>query len=173
MPSRREVLGLPLADLIAAGLERLHASGEFEERSPIDPAYNCLAFAAGDTERYWSPLGVGGYSWPAEAPVEDTVGGVMAALACAGYVECADASFEDGYEKVAVFAIGDQPTHAARQDPDSQMWLSKLGKEYDIAHANVEDVGGKEYGEPVKYLRRERTDVPELPLMRPSKFSDT
>ena len=43
MPSRREALGLPLSDLIAAGLERLHESGEYEERSPIDPAYNCVA----------------------------------------------------------------------------------------------------------------------------------
>jgi len=45
--------------------------------------------------------------------------------------------------------------------------LSKLGKEYDIAHANLNDVGGEEYGEPVKYMRRERTSAPELPRMRP------
>lgn len=158
MPSRRDALGLPLAELIAAGLERLHASGEYAERSPIDPAYNCVAFAAGDTERFWSPLAVSGYWWPADALMEDTIGGVMSALACVGYVECEDPAFEDGYEKVAVFAKDERPTHAARQDPDEQLWLSKLGKEYDIAHTNLAEVGGTEYGEPVRYMRRERAD---------------
>ncbi len=160
MPSRREALRLSLADLVARGLERLQATGEYEQRSPVDAAYNCVAFAAGDTERFWSPQAVGGYWWPADALKEDTVGSVMAALACVGYVECEDSAFEDGYEKVAIFAKDERPTHAARQDPDAQLWLSKLGKEYDIAHANLEDVGGKEYGEPVKYMRRERTSAP-------------
>jgi len=91
----------------------------------------------------------------------------MAALACVGFVECTDATFEDGHEKVALFAAEDRPTHAARQETDSEVWLSKLGKEYDIAHANLNDVGGEEYGEPVKYMRRERTSAPELPRMRP------
>lgn len=167
MPSRRGTLSLPLADLVAQGLERLHASGEYEERSPIDPAYNCVAFAAGDTGHFWSPTAMDGCSWPADAPADDTVDGVMAALACVGFVECTDATFEDGYEKVALFAAEDRPTHAARQDTDSEVWLSKLGKEYDIAHANLNDVGGEEYGEPVKYMRRERTSAPELPRMRP------
>lgn len=158
---------------MAAGLERLDASGAYEERSPVDATYNCVAFAAGDTGHYWSPLAVGGFWWPADALTEDTVGGVMAALACVGYVECEDAAFEDGFEKVAIFAKGDRPLHASRQDSESRMWLSKLGKEYDIAHANLEDVGGKQYGEPVKYMRRERTNVPELPRMKPSESPDT
>lgn len=46
------------------------------------------------------------------------------------------------------------PEHAARQDMKTAMWLSKLGELYDIAHRNVEDVGGEEYGEPVCYLCR-------------------
>ena len=167
MPSRRGTLSLPLADLVAQGLERLHASGEYEERSPINPAYNCVAFAAGDTGHFWSPTAMDGCSWPADAPADDTVDGVMAALACVGFVKCTDATFEDGHEKVALFAAEDRPTHAARQDTDSEVWLSKLGKEYDIAHANLNDVGGEEYGEPVKYMRRERTSAPELPRMRP------
>lgn len=173
MPSRREALGLSLDELVAAGLERLEESGDYEQRSPVDAAYNCVAFAAGDTGRYWSPLVAGGYSWPADALKEDTVGGAMAALACVGYVECEDPAFEVGYEKVAIFAKGERPTHAARQDTESELWLSKLGTEYDIAHASLEEVGGKEYGEPVKYMRRERTSAPELPRMRPSESSDT
>ena len=163
MPSRREALGLSLDDLIAGGLERLHASGAYEQRSPVDPAYNCIAFAAGDTAHHWSPRDLGGYWWPPDALKEDTVGSVMAALACVGYVECEGPAFEDGYEKVAIFAKDERPTHAARQNPDEQLWLSKLGKEYDIAHANLEDVGGAEYGEPVKYMRRARSSAPELP----------
>lgn len=173
MPSRREALGLPLAELVATGLERLEASGEYEERSPVDATYNCVAFAAGDTGHYWSPQAVSGFWWPADALMRDTVGGVMAALACVGYVECEDPTFEDGYEKVAIFAKDEQPKHAARQDPESRLWLSKLGKEYDIAHANLDDVGGEQYGEPVKYMRRERPNAPELPRMRRSASSET
>ena len=159
---------MTLAELVERWLAQLHESGEYEERSPIDASYNCVAFAAGDTTRFWSPKTTDGYSWPADAPADETVGGVMAALSHAGFVECLDASFEDGYEKVAVFAIGDFPTHAARQDAVAGGWLSKLGKEYDIAHASLAEVGGEVYGEPVAYMRRDRSSPPTLPSMRPS-----
>ncbi len=158
---------MPLTELVSRWLPRLHESGEYEERSPIDASYNCVAFAAGDMTRFWSPKMMDGYSWPADAPADETISGVMAALECAGFVECSDATFEDDYEKVAIFAIGDFPTHAARQDVDVDAWLSKLGKEYDIAHTNLADVGGEAYGEPVAYMRRERSGTPTLPLMRP------
>lgn len=158
---------MTLADLVERWLPRLHESGEYEERSPIDASYNCVAFAAGDTSRFWSPKVQDGYSWPADAPADETVSGVMAALECAGFVECSDATFEDRYEKVAVFAIGDFPTHAARQDVGTGAWLSKLGKEYDIAHTNLADVGGEVYGEPVAYMRRDRSSAPRRPSMRP------
>ena len=137
---------------------RLRASRRYEIRSPADPNYNCIAFAVGDSVRWWWP-GPSGTFWPPNAPRAQTLEAFATAFHTVGYQVCADGSFETGFEKIALYAVGDTPTHAARQEPTTGMWLSKLGMSYDIAHAGVEDVGGGVYGEPVCYMRRRISEV--------------
>lgn len=73
-----------------------------------------------------------------------------------GYVPCVDSTLEDGYEKVAIFALpSGMPTHMARQ-LSSGSWTSKLGRLEDIEHNDVEAVNCDAYGAPVRFLKRPR-----------------
>jgi hypothetical protein len=91
--------------------------------SPYKRRYNCFAWAAGDDGNWWCPLAY----WPEGVPREDTLEAFVAAFETRGYAECADSSLEDGYEKVALYAVReagvDVPTHAARQLVDGR-WTS-------------------------------------------------
>lgn len=145
-----------LPSLVKAKFPRLHASGDYEQRSPPDDRYNCIAFAAGETDRWWWPGRRSGVYWPPSAPFQKTVLAFVDAYASIGFEECDDGEFEEEYDKVVLYAKNGLPTHAARQEHSSRMWLSKLGSSFDIAHTSVDEIGGDEYGEPVQYLRRRR-----------------
>jgi hypothetical protein len=67
---------------------------------------------------------------------------------------CGDADLEDGYEKVALYALRGIPTHAARQLP-SGAWTSKLGALEDVQHP-LDGLQVEDYGAPVRYLKRRR-----------------
>lgn len=115
--------------------------------------YNCIAWAAGESQRWWWPSN---YSyWPPGAPFEETISAFVNAFAIIGYVECADADLNPRHEKVAIYALNGIPTHAARQLIDGS-WTSKCGEFEDISHS-LTGLNGSLYGEPVKFLARERT----------------
>lgn len=137
---------------------RLRDDPRYDSLSPIDSDYNCIAFAAGDTQRFWWPPASaslsGGSYWPPQVPPEQTVEAFIIAFATLGYERCDDGSFERNFEKVAIYAKDGLPTHAARQWIDERRWLSKLGSGFDIAHAEVDGVGGDLYGDVVVYMRR-------------------
>ena len=121
--------------------------------SPSTPEYNCIAWAAGDTERWWWPV-AGSYAyWPSNVPVQETLAAFIQAFATVGFMPCEDSQMEQGYEKVALYV--DQkgkPTHAARQLPNGR-WTSKLGKIEDIEH-ELEGVTGSVYGAVAQVLKR-------------------
>jgi hypothetical protein len=120
-----------------------------------DNAYNCIAWAAGDTVNWWWPQGP--YYWPPNVPRNLTMDAFCKAFEAQGYVRCADGSVEAGFEKIAIFgkqnAAGDIiPTHAARQMPDGN-WTSKLGVHEDIEHDKVDGVSCPSYGAAIIFLR--------------------
>ncbi|HEY1245738.1 MAG TPA: hypothetical protein VGF29_13015 [Hyphomicrobiaceae bacterium] len=123
--------------------------------SPYKRSYNCIAWAAGDNQTFWWPFAY----WPDGVEREETLEAFIAAFATRGYSECADASLEDGYEKIALYAVRDEgidvPTHAARQLADGR-WTSKMGRAEDIEHNTLDAVVCPVYGAPVRYLRRPR-----------------
>ena len=145
---------------------RLGVFCDFGVASECDESYNCIAFAAGDRYRWWQPTPQGTWSegmyWPPGVPHQMSVAAYERAFATIGYVKCQDGSFETGFEKVALYAIEGQPKHAARQETDSYVWLSKLGNGYDIWHETAEGVGGSRYGEIVSYMRREVAQKADL-----------
>jgi len=102
--------------------------------SPTSPRYNCIAWAAGDDSKWWSPQ----LYWPPEVQDEFgddfTIISVTAVYARLGFLPCGmDVTLEEGVDKVAIYAIGDEATHAARQLPNG-LWTSKLGPYEDITH---------------------------------------
>jgi hypothetical protein len=128
--------------------------------SPQTPEYNCIAWAAGDPTRWWWPDAAGDYYWPPGVPREETVEAFIAAFARLGYElrEAGDRALEPGYEKVAIYAKDDKPTHVARQ-LQTGAWTSKCGRLEDIGHA-LEGLEGCRYGSPAAVMRRRQMGAP-------------
>ena len=129
--------------------------GNHQITSPCTPRYNCIVWAAGEDDRWWWPKEYG--FWPRHAPREETIDAFALAFEILGYRECRDGSLEVGYEKIALYATkyGNtlKPTHASRQLSDGR-WTSKLGRAEDIVHETAQDVNGRVYGEPIRFMRR-------------------
>ena len=147
-------------EAVEAQIPRL-ALSDYRITSPKDVMYNCFAWAAGDTERIWSPLMLGsGVHWPPGIPALASLAGVIDAYRIVGFERCESPELENGFEKIAIFADAtNDPRHAARQLPNGR-WTSKLGDHVDIEHAAVEAVGGQFYGEPVVFMRKPTGQLP-------------
>lgn len=130
------------------------ASAEFHVTSPESTRYNCLAWAAGENHRWWQPDGDEDTYWPAAAPDERTVSAIVAAYGTLGYQPCAESSLENDADKIAIYALNGQPTHASRQLPNGN-WSSKVGTLEDIEHT-LAGLEGNEYGIVVQILKRTR-----------------
>ena len=119
--------------------------------SPPTPVYNCIAWAAQDTSRWWQPE----VFWPIESPTNDYGIGVLEQMfASLGYLECQVDDYEIGFEKVALYGSVLFYTHASRQLPNGK-WTSKLGRSEDIEHDTPDVVAGGIYGEVVQLMRRQ------------------
>lgn len=135
---------------IERAFPRLEAEG-FRRTSQHTPEYNCIAWAAGDDDRWWWPSPES--YWPPGVPEEATLECFVLAFATRGYEPCADGALEPGVEKVALYADeAGVPTHAARQLPTGR-WTSKLGTEVDIEHT-LPGLEGPVYGKVAAFLRR-------------------
>ncbi|MBI3822407.1 MAG: hypothetical protein HY289_06975 [Planctomycetes bacterium] len=124
--------------------------------SDPDPKYNCIGFAAGRTDVFWWPddyPDADSDYWPRGIAREETVAAFVQLFQSLGYEICSDGSLEVGYEKVAIYALGEAPTHAARQLSTGQ-WTSKLGPEEDIVHENTESIAGPCYGSVIQFMKR-------------------
>jgi hypothetical protein len=129
-----------------------------EIKSLYDTKYNCIAFAAGETESWWWPTDDD--YWPDGVDRQVTIEVFIKAFATKGYLPCEDGTLDETCEKVALYGMDDGsgrmvPTHAAIQLPDGK-WASKLGKCEDIHHATVDAVNGPSYGVVVRYLKRDK-----------------
>lgn len=112
--------------------------------------YNCIAYAAGVTDEWWEPIvGV----WPDGLPLDCSAGTFVSLFERCGYCECNDAAHEEGYEKIAIFVLGRDVEHAARQMPNGK-WTSKMGPDEDIEHESLNDIAGSQYGHPARFLKR-------------------
>lgn len=121
--------------------------------SPETPEYNCIAWAASEDDVWWWPDKQETAYWPPNVPREETIDAFVEAYGVLGYSVCENDQLEHGFEKIAIYAIDDTPTHAARQ-LESGKWTSKLGKSYDIEHDLVVGVTGPTYGKCVVVMRR-------------------
>jgi hypothetical protein len=137
---------------------RLAAEG-YLTTSPVDPSYNCIAWAAGSSSQWWQPIAVAPYFWPLGLPRGDySIANYVDAFRSIGYELCADGELEGGSEKIVLYGGRDQGscTHAARQLNDGR-WASKLGPDIDIEHQAADSLTGPLYGRVEVYMSRERT----------------
>jgi hypothetical protein len=128
---------------------------KYEAESESTEEYNCIAWAAGDTERWWWPH-VDAF-WPASVQRSVDIRYFIAAFETLNYEVCGEEfSFESKYEKVAIYTdLAGKPTHMARQ-LESGIWASKLGEWWDIVHHTLEGVEGGSYGRATLAMRRIR-----------------
>jgi len=124
--------------------------------SPVDRSYNCIAWAAGEDQRWWwpgpPPIGY----WPPGVEHEPTISAFERAFSLLGYTPCDSGEWENEFERVAIYAREGEVTHAARQLPNGR-WTSKLGRNIDIEHT-LRGLEGPTYGSVVRFLRRRRSD---------------
>lgn len=136
---------------------------QYRVTSPRSPKYNCVAWAAGRTNKWWEPphpfLGPApGTYWPPGIPAGTSLTGITRAFEQQGYEVCTSADLEPGFEKIAVYSdIHGNYTHAARQLANGK-WTSKLGNLEDITHDNLQGLEGHHpaYGTATRYLKRRR-----------------
>lgn len=130
------------------------AKTSYDITSPSTTDYNCVAWAACNSDRWWWPDPFRQYFWPADIPRELSVEAFTQAFAAQGFKQCESLTAETGYEKVVIYIDrAGQPTHMARQLDDGT-WTSKLGTMQDIAHADARDLEGQAYGRVSRILRR-------------------
>jgi hypothetical protein len=119
--------------------------------------YNCIAWAAGKSDKWWWPSHEIGDWWP--IPVNDNdpenIAEFFKAFATEGFtLKCNDESYEDGFEKVAFFANSkNKITHAARQLSNGS-WTSKMGWGEDIEHLTLTVVECPIYGKATHFLKK-------------------
>ena len=143
--------------MMDAEFPNLAAEG-FQETSPADLRYNCIAWSAGHDDLWWWPDASFVAYWPESAPRVESLEAFISAFSTLGYQPCADGSFDALFEKVAIYLRNGRPTHAARQLADGT-WTSKLGQWIDVSHT-LSGLEGPEYGQVATFLTRPRLSVP-------------
>jgi hypothetical protein len=133
---------------------------------PMD-SYNCIAWAAEDQCYWWWPDPDGESFWPQGILRQPSIVAFVAAFQTMGYEPCHSYDLEPGFEKIAIFAIGNDVKHMARQLP-SGAWTSKLGEWWDIAHDAVDGVQDPphhvHYGMKRQAMRRRVIEMPVIPV---------
>jgi hypothetical protein len=113
--------------------------------------YNCIAWAFKDNRRHWWPNKRRSY-WPVQTLGLSVADAFDKWFETDGWEQCAESDHEPGYEKVALYGVQGQPTHAARQ-LDNGLWTSKLGPDIDLTHS-LHDLIGPAYGVPMRFFRK-------------------
>jgi hypothetical protein len=126
-------------------------SGVFRPTSPIDPRYNCIAYAAGRTDVWYWPGSIG---WPHELPSKINCASLQSLFTdLLDFEITTDDKFEVGYKKVCLFKDqSSMPTHASFL-VEKGVWKSKFGRFINALHS-LSDLEEGAYGEPYVFLRK-------------------
>jgi len=131
----------------------------YQETSPEDNAYNCIAWAGDDNQEKWDPDVASGRYWPNGVPrTLDLESFVKLYEVEGGYSPYPgdNGTLESGVEKIAIFCnLAKEVTHAAKQLPNGN-WTSKLGDWEDIEHKTLTSLEGNAYGSVALFLKRPR-----------------
>ena len=127
------------------------SSENFEFVGACTDRYNCIAYAAGDTTKWWWPNGID--YWPPWATRDNRMESLKEAFAGLGYEQCDDSNVEEGYQKVALYGFQGRFEHAAVQMSNGR-WCSKMGQGPIIEHSSPESLSGGPYGDAAAYMRR-------------------
>ena len=132
----------------------LGADSLFKINSPKDVRYNCIAYASNKTDAFWWPEKKDGVDWPFGLPYDNSVENFIRLFEKQQYTVCIDDTFEDGFQKIAIYGKDDNTgTHAAKQLFDGR-WASKMGLLEDIVHTSPTSIEGPSYGHVKVIMKR-------------------
>ena len=120
--------------------------------SQRSPRYYCIAWATHDDQRWWWPDAMGLGYWPDGFPRDESIEVFVSVFESLGFQASRSAELEQGFEKIALYARDNCPTHAARQ-LENGTWTSKLGPLEDVTHT-LNGLTGETYGKVVAILKR-------------------
>ena len=112
------------ADLLTEAFPKL-ASEDFEIVEQPSEQYNCIAYAAGDTSKWWDHNA--NHYWPTHVTRSSSIESLKEVFAGLDFEQCQDSSAEEGYQKIALYEQQGVWTHAAVQHPAGP-WRSKMGQ---------------------------------------------
>lgn len=114
-----------------------------------------MAWALNNDEVVFWPDSARHYRWPRTLLRATGLDVFVAFFQKAGFSPCGSSGYSKRHEKIALYARDNLiVTHVASQTGNG-LWTSKLGKEHDIEH-KLEGLEGKEYGEVVLIMQRDR-----------------
>jgi hypothetical protein len=151
----------------SASLERAIPAlvyANYDVTSPIDPAYNCAAWAVDDSIHWLDPTDQAPCVWPEGLPRADvSIANFEQAYELHGFTLCHDGTLEDGFDKIAIYGWRGDFQHVARQLDDGK-WASKCGPLEDIVHDKPEELEGDAdldmgYGQIAAFMRRAKGAV--------------
>jgi hypothetical protein len=121
--------------------------------SPETDRYNCIAWAAGDSQQWWEPDIYNICYWPPSVPRLMTLDAYIKAFETVGYTLCSNGNYQHGFIKIAMFVDANGiPTHAVRLLPNGK-WTSKCGTLEDIEH-DLTALCGQWYGNVYCYMKK-------------------
>ena len=138
------------ADLLTRAFPNLASEG-FDIVDEPSTRYNCIAYAAGDTDKWWWLDGVN--YWSPWARPTNRIESLKEAFSALGYEPCDDIGAEADYQKVALYNIQGEMTQAALQMPSAR-WRSKMGQGPVIEHRSPQSLSDGIYGRPTIFMRR-------------------
>jgi hypothetical protein len=139
----------------------------FIPRSPPTGEYNCVGWALHDQRNFIWPDERGQFAWPPDMASEDSVASLQRFFERIGFRVCNSLEYEQGFEKIAIYANQDGPQHVARQLPTGS-WTSKMGEQLDAEHPTTNVLTGPGMGYVVRTMKRIDTGAPpNLPPLHP------
>jgi hypothetical protein len=122
-----------------------------KKTSEVDGRYNCIAWAFGDNRRHWWPNQKRSY-WPINCSGMSVSVAFQELFKRGGWEQAINPYYEIGHEKIALYTLNGEPTHASRLLPNGR-WTSKLGQNIDLTH-ELSDLEGPKYGKPTSFYRK-------------------
>ncbi len=148
------VAGVPFFPLLERGKNCEKTSNESDR-------YNCIGWALGDEQNWWSHEPDG--TWPASVARLPTIAALISVFESAGYKRCRSMRAEAGFRKIALYVMPNGNwSHASRQRAGGD-WSSKLGPLEDIRHDTPDLLSGVEYGAVHCIMKRRTTKRDKTP----------
>ena len=158
---------------LIAAFPNLRDDANFRVNSPYNGIYNCIAFAMGFTDR-WVDINTScpGHWWPPIAEKTMDKNALIKAFEYLGFELCKNADIENDYDKVVLFSLNDQWTHAARIVSDG-IEHSKFGQCWNAYHSGNGIFEGTAYGTEYAYMKRKISDREKSTLVTYTKGNIT